>query len=93
MFKSDRLQKVLEYVSEVHSLCGVLGLDFRKTLDEVHPSLHDAHPEQSTNVSNNTLEGLAQAILKLKAEKKIQIQKVTRNYFLSPFFVLFGSCT
>ncbi|CAL9182733.1 unnamed protein product [Musa hybrid cultivar] len=74
--KSDRLQKVLEYVSEVHSLCGVLGLDFRKTLDEVHPSLHDAHPEQSTNVSNNTLEGLAQAILKLKAEKKIQIQKL-----------------
>ncbi|KAJ8477299.1 hypothetical protein OPV22_021026 [Ensete ventricosum] len=74
--KSDRLQKVLEYVSEVHSLCGVLGLDFRKTLDEVHPSLHDAHPEQSTNVSNNTLEGLAQAILKLKAEKRIQIQKL-----------------
>ncbi|CAL9117747.1 unnamed protein product [Musa textilis] len=74
--KSDRLQKVLEYVSEVHSLCGVLGLDFMKTLDEVHPSLHDAHPEQSTNVSNNTLEGLAQAILKLKAEKRTQIQKL-----------------
>ncbi|URE09553.1 Microtubule-associated protein [Musa troglodytarum] len=74
--KSDRLQKVLEYVSEVHSLCGVLGLDFSKTLDEVHPSLHDAHPEQSTNVSNNTLEGLAQAILKLKAEKRTQIQKL-----------------
>lgn len=74
--KSDRLHKVLEHVNEVHSLCGVLGLDFRKTVDEVHPSLHETGLEQSTNISDNTLEGLSQAILKLKTEKKIRIQKL-----------------
>ncbi|XP_008798245.2 65-kDa microtubule-associated protein 6 [Phoenix dactylifera] len=74
--KSDRLHKVLEYVNEVHSLCGVLGVDFRKTVDEVHPSLHETGSEQSTNISDNTLEGLSQAILKLKTEKKIRIQKL-----------------
>ncbi|KAF9602093.1 hypothetical protein IFM89_024860 [Coptis chinensis] len=45
--KSDHLNKVLEYVNEVHCLCGVLGLDFGKTVSEVHPSLQQAAPEQS----------------------------------------------
>lgn len=74
--KSERLQKVLEYVNEVHSLCGVLGLDFGKTVSEVHPSLQGAAIEQSTNISDYTLEGLEHAILKLKAERKARIQKV-----------------
>ncbi|KAK9115891.1 hypothetical protein Sjap_014838 [Stephania japonica] len=74
--KSDRLHKVLEHVNEVHSLCGVLGLDFGKTVNEVHPSLHEAGLEQSTNISNKTLEGLEQAIHKLKLEKKMRVQKL-----------------
>ncbi|XP_010271123.1 PREDICTED: 65-kDa microtubule-associated protein 6-like isoform X1 [Nelumbo nucifera] len=74
--KSGRLHKVLEYVNEVHSLCGVLGVDFEKTVSEVHPSLHDTGYEQSTNISNSTLEGLDKAILKLKAERKSRIQKL-----------------
>ncbi|XP_064969464.1 65-kDa microtubule-associated protein 6 isoform X2 [Musa acuminata AAA Group] len=84
--KSDRLHKVLEYVNEVHSLCGVLGLDFRKIVVEVHPSLHETSPGQSTNISNKTLEGLALAILKLKAEKKIQLQKLRET--MKSLFVL-----
>ncbi|KAK9276656.1 hypothetical protein L1049_006192 [Liquidambar formosana] len=74
--KSDRLHKVLEYVNEVHSLCGVLGLDFGQTVSDVHPSLHGTSLEQSTNISNSTLEGLEQAIRKLKAERKARIQKL-----------------
>ncbi|KAF9623452.1 hypothetical protein IFM89_003036 [Coptis chinensis] len=74
--KSDRLNKVLEYVNEVHCLCGVLGLDFGKTVSEVHPSLQQAAPEQSANISNNTLECLAQAIQKLKMERRSRIQKL-----------------
>ncbi|KAF8407557.1 hypothetical protein HHK36_006691 [Tetracentron sinense] len=74
--KSDRLHKVLEYINEVHSLCGVLGLDFGKTVSEVHPSLRETSLEQSTNISNITLEGLDQAILKLKAERKTRILKL-----------------
>lgn len=75
-FQSDRLQKVLQCVNEVHSLCGVLGLDFGQTVGDVHPSLHGTQVEQSTNISNSTLEGLEQTILKLKTERKTRIQKV-----------------
>lgn len=74
--KSDRLHKVFEYVNEVHSLCGVLGLDFGKTVNGVHPSLHGTQQEQSTNISNSTLEGLEQAIRMLKLERKARIQKL-----------------
>jgi hypothetical protein len=74
--QSDRLQKVLEYVNEVHSLCGMLSLDFGQTVSDVHPSLHGTSMEQSTNISNSTLEGLEQAIVKLKLERKARIMKV-----------------
>ncbi|KAF5206752.1 65-kDa microtubule-associated protein [Thalictrum thalictroides] len=74
--KSDRLQKVLEYVNEVHCLCGVLGIDFGKTVSEVHPSLQQVAPEHSANISNNTLECLAQTIQKLKSERKTRMQKL-----------------
>ncbi|GJN30823.1 hypothetical protein PR202_gb19160 [Eleusine coracana subsp. coracana] len=73
--KSDRLQKVFIYVDEVHCLCAVLGMDFAKTVKEVHPSLHGTNSEHSTNISDSTLEGLTQAILKLKAEKKTRVLK------------------
>lgn len=74
--QSDRLHKVIEYVNEVHSLCGVLGLDFGKTVGDVHPSLHGENREQSTNISSGTLEGLEQTIIMLKLERKARIQKV-----------------
>ncbi|KAG6579175.1 65-kDa microtubule-associated protein 6, partial [Cucurbita argyrosperma subsp. sororia] len=74
--KSDRLHKVLEHVSEVHSLCSVLGLDFGQTVSEVHPSLERTSVEQATNISNRTLEGLEHTILTLKTERKTQIQKL-----------------
>lgn len=74
--KSTRLDKVLEHVNEVHLLCGVLGMDFSQIVSEVHPSLHRAGQEQSTNISNSTLEGLEQTIHKLKIERKLRIQKM-----------------
>ncbi|GJN33835.1 hypothetical protein PR202_gb22461 [Eleusine coracana subsp. coracana] len=74
--QSERLHKVLEYINEVHSLCGVLGIDFGKTVNEVHPSLHQNGVEQSRNISNSTLEGLASTISNLKAERKSRIYKM-----------------
>ncbi|XP_066397415.1 65-kDa microtubule-associated protein 6-like isoform X2 [Miscanthus floridulus] len=74
--KSERLRKVLEYINEVHSLCGVLGIDFASTVHEVHPSLHQNGIEQSRNITNSTLEGLATTIYKLKAERKSRIHKM-----------------
>ena len=74
--QSERLHVVLEYVNEVHSLCGVLGLDFGKTVGDVHPSLEGTSIEQATNISDSTLDGLKQTILGLKAERKVRFQKV-----------------
>ncbi|KAM0953097.1 putative microtubule-associated protein, MAP65/Ase1/PRC1 [Dioscorea sansibarensis] len=74
--KSDRLSKVLEYINDVHSLCGVLELDFGKIVDEVHPSLRDKGRGKSTSISDSTIEGLAQTVLKLKTEKQVRMQKL-----------------
>ncbi|CAD6202828.1 unnamed protein product [Miscanthus lutarioriparius] len=49
---------------------------FCKDCKEVHPSLHGANSENSTNISDRTLEGLTQTILKLKAEKKTRVLKL-----------------
>ncbi|XP_072953112.1 65-kDa microtubule-associated protein 6-like [Typha angustifolia] len=77
--KSDRLHKILECVNEVHSLCGVLGLDFRRMVDEVHPSLHETASGQSINIGKNTLESLAQVVLKLKREKCLRLEKLRKS--------------
>ncbi|XP_039124459.1 65-kDa microtubule-associated protein 6-like isoform X2 [Dioscorea cayenensis subsp. rotundata] len=74
--KSDRLHKVLECVNDIHSLCAVLGLDFRKIVDEVHPSLHEAGLERYTYISDSILDGLTQVVLKLKKEKEVRLRKL-----------------
>uniref|UniRef100_A0A0V0IVC2 Putative 65-kDa microtubule-associated protein 6-like n=1 Tax=Solanum chacoense TaxID=4108 RepID=A0A0V0IVC2_SOLCH len=74
--KSVRIQRVLDSVNEVHTLCGVLGLDFGETVSNVHPSLHETSLGQYTNISDSTLEGLDQAILKLKTEREVRYQKL-----------------
>lgn len=86
--QSDRLQKVLEYVNQVHCLCGVLGSDFKETVHQVHPSLHrSGGPNQSTNISNSTIDGLSQVVLRLKEERKQRMQKVILIYYF--FWTLF----
>ncbi|ESQ42930.1 hypothetical protein EUTSA_v10013064mg [Eutrema salsugineum] len=74
--KSDRLQKVLEFVSTVHDLCAVLGLDFLSTVTEVHPSLDEEAGVQSKSISNETLSRLAKTVLTLKDDKKQRLQKL-----------------
>lgn len=74
--KSDRLHKVLEFVSTVHDLCGVLGMDFFSTVTEVHPSLNDSTGVQSKSISNDTLARLAKTVLALKEDKKQRLHKL-----------------
>nr|VDD32130.1 unnamed protein product [Brassica oleracea] len=74
--KSDRLQKVLEFVSTVHDLCAVLGLDFLTTVREVHPSLDEETGVQSKSISNETLSTLAKTVPTLKDDKKQRLQKL-----------------
>ncbi|KAJ6724595.1 PROTEIN REGULATOR OF CYTOKINESIS 1 PRC1-RELATED [Salix viminalis] len=72
--KSDRLHKVLEFVSSVHDLCAVLGMDFFSSVTDVHPSLNDLTGMQS--ISNDTLARLAKTVLALKEEKKQRLHKL-----------------
>ncbi|MBA0637145.1 hypothetical protein Godav_005158 [Gossypium davidsonii] len=74
--KSDRLSKVLEYVSSVHDLCAVLGMDFFSTITEVHPSLGDSTGVQSKSISNDTLSRLAKTVSALNEDKKQRLHKL-----------------
>lgn len=74
--KSDRLHKVLEFVSTVHDLCSVLGMDFFSSITEVHPSLNDSTSPQSKSISNETLSRLAKTVLTLKEDKKQRLHKL-----------------
>ncbi|KAK1273121.1 65-kDa microtubule-associated protein 1 [Acorus gramineus] len=74
--KSDRLHKVLDFVSTVHDLCAVLGMDFFTTITEVHPSLTDSIGVQSKSISNDTLSNLAKTVSALKEDKMQRLQKV-----------------
>lgn len=74
--KSDRLHKVLEFVSTVHDLCAVLGMDFFSTVTEVHPSLNDSTGVQSKSISNDTLSRLAKRVVALEEDKKQRLQKL-----------------
>ena len=78
--QSERLHKVLEFVSNVHDLCAVLGMDFFSTVNEVHPSLNDSTGVQSKSISNDTLSRLAKTVLALKADKKQRLHKVCVSF-------------
>nr|XP_043628642.1 65-kDa microtubule-associated protein 1-like [Erigeron canadensis] len=74
--KSQRLNKVHEFVTIVHDICSVLGTDFHSTIMDVHPSLNDATGVQSKSISNDTLAGLAKTLIALKEAKKQRLQKL-----------------
>ena len=74
ILQSDRLKLVLEHLSVLNSLCLVLGVDFKQTVIEVHPSLDES--EGSKNISNDTIERLASAIQRLRELKIQRLQKV-----------------
>ncbi|KAL2322720.1 hypothetical protein Fmac_027099 [Flemingia macrophylla] len=74
--KNERLHKVLEYVSTVHDLCAVLGMDFFSILTEVHPSLNESIGVHSKSISNDTLAKLAETVSTLKEDKKQRLHKL-----------------
>lgn len=76
MFQSNRLHKVLEFVSSVHDLCSVLGMDFLSTVTEVHPSLDDSIGIQSKSITDDTLSKLSKMVIELNQEKAKRFAKV-----------------
>ncbi|MFQ6631234.1 hypothetical protein Gotur_010000 [Gossypium turneri] len=71
--KSDRLKQVQDYLSMLNELCSVMGMDFKQTVDEIHPTLSD--PKGFRSISNNTIEQLATLIKKLR---EVKIQRMQR---------------
>ncbi|KAI3703805.1 hypothetical protein L1987_74000 [Smallanthus sonchifolius] len=73
--KSQRLNNVLEFLNNLHDICGVLGVDFYNTVKDVHPSLIDATGSQSKSISNDTLAKLAKTVKALKDVKQQRLHK------------------
>ncbi|CAN4080810.1 unnamed protein product [Withania somnifera] len=74
MEKSERLKQVLDQLSTLNSLCVVLGMDFKHTVNEVHPSLGES--EGTKNISNDTIQHLAAAIGRLREVKLLRMQRL-----------------
>ncbi|VAH78963.1 unnamed protein product [Triticum turgidum subsp. durum] len=72
--KRERLKQVVDHLNTLHSLCEVLGIDFKQTVHEVHPSLDEA--EGSKNLSNTTIERLASSVDRLREIKIQRMQKL-----------------
>ncbi|CAA6656066.1 unnamed protein product [Spirodela intermedia] len=72
--KSDRLKQVLDLLSSLNSLCSVLGMDFKHTISQIHPSLEDTGG--SNSVSNETIERLDSVIHGLRDIKLQRMQKL-----------------
>ena len=72
--QSDRLKQVLDHLNKINSLCLVLGLDFKQTVSEIHPTLDDSFGAK--NISLDTIENLSMVIRQLKELKIQRMQKV-----------------
>lgn len=85
---------MLDHSSTVSSLCLVLGLDFKHTVNEIHPTLDDS--SMAKNISSDTIERLSLLIHRLKELKIQRMQKVCNlNIHLNtdaksfPLFIIF----
>ncbi|XP_042462409.1 65-kDa microtubule-associated protein 3-like isoform X1 [Zingiber officinale] len=72
--KNDRLKQIMDHLSTLNELCSVLGVAFKETVREIHPTLDDA--EASKSISNVTIERLATAIGRLREIKIERMQKL-----------------
>ncbi|KAL2903665.1 65-kDa microtubule-associated protein 8 [Bienertia sinuspersici] len=73
--KSDRLQKVERYTSQIHSLAAIMGMDSSMTITKIHPSLNDLCGI-AKNISDNILAKLEDTVKSLEEEKHNRIEKL-----------------
>ncbi|KAF6152232.1 hypothetical protein GIB67_005886 [Kingdonia uniflora] len=70
-YKSDRLNQMLDHLNTLNTLCLVLGMNFKQTISEVHPTLDDS--DGPKNLSDDTIGSLAAAIQK---HREVKIQRM-----------------
>nr|XP_043626725.1 65-kDa microtubule-associated protein 8 [Erigeron canadensis] len=73
--KSDRLEKVKNYISTIQHLAAILGMDSSMIITKVHPSLNELSG-LSKNMSDQILNKLNSTVESLKAEKYSRIEKL-----------------
>ncbi|CAK8561153.1 unnamed protein product [Lathyrus sativus] len=71
-----RQLKVKNHISIISELSTVMSIDFKKTLNDVHPSLSDSSNDAPLSISNDTLATLTGVVHSLKQEKQQRLQKV-----------------
>ena len=71
--KGDRQKYVLDLLKTVNSLCKVLGIDFKKMVTKIHPSLGNDF-EGTKSLTNKTIMGLTSTIQRLREIKMKRIQ-------------------
>ncbi|KAJ7529430.1 hypothetical protein O6H91_15G050000 [Diphasiastrum complanatum] len=74
--KADRMQRILESKNILRDLCAVMGVEFSRTLKDVHPTLEDSASVQEESISNDTLDRFTLIIQSLQEEKRIRTQKL-----------------
>lgn len=72
---------MLDRLNCLYSLCIVLGLDFEKIVNKIHPNLVEA--ESSKNLSSSTIEQLGNAIREIRELKIERMQQV----YISVLFI------
>lgn len=65
---------MFDYLNTLNSLCLVLDVNFKHTIHEIHPSLDDS--KDAVDTKNDTIESLADVVLKLTEIKTQRWQKV-----------------
>ncbi|KAJ3670750.1 hypothetical protein LUZ60_008176 [Juncus effusus] len=74
--KSDRLKRVFEQLNTLSTLCEVLGLDYKETVSEIHPSLSENEGGSNKLISDDIIAKLECAIEKLREVKIQRMQKL-----------------
>ena len=66
----------MDCVNTLHGLCSVLGMDFAKMINDVHPSLNKSSGLQVKSISDDTLERLSNTVRMLTEEKEKRTKMV-----------------
>ncbi|XP_075480204.1 65-kDa microtubule-associated protein 8 [Primulina tabacum] len=73
--KSDRLQRVENYICNIRDLSATLGMDSSQIITKAHPSLNELSG-LSKNISDDIFKKLDNIVKSLEAEKQMRIDKL-----------------
>lgn len=79
---------MLDLLNTLQSLCVVLGMDFKTTLNEIHPALDNSGNKRS--ITADTIDRLSNAVSTLDEIKIQRLQRVSSVAKLNILFPLYS---